>query len=184
MEPRSFRFVSSARHLYLSPAIYSILFSDRVSITFGAMGHSGGLTACSAWCDCQFKKKPPGLSSCPNVHVSSPGKRFALSSPHFWWSLSLFQTYLFIVFTHYFVRAPHIIVRLVGVLFLLPEPMQQRSDCRGLKYSPSGFATYSGSDILKIAESRWVYTANSPTQFYTRKTVHSIAQLFFGSAST
>jgi hypothetical protein len=37
MEPRSFHFVSSARYLYLGPAIYSILFSDRVSIPFGAM---------------------------------------------------------------------------------------------------------------------------------------------------
>jgi hypothetical protein len=100
-------FVSSARYLAMASPLTShfVLFSDHASVSFGAIGHSGGLTACSTWRDVPIKTGLSSWTTPSNVHVSSPGKRFALSS------LTIFD-------------CSHLTLRLIYLIYSHPIPFE------------------------------------------------------------
>ena len=74
MEPRSPYLVSSAPYFYRGLATHPNLPSGCTSASFGAIGHSGGLTAHSTWRDLIKNLGYRRGRFFSNLHVSSPGR--------------------------------------------------------------------------------------------------------------
>jgi len=100
MEPHSFQLVSSARYFYHGLAIHPNLLSGCASVSFGAIRHSGGLTARSTWHDLI-----KNLGYCCG--------QFSLTS------MSLAQVSALHYYFLHFSDCPHLVFRLIYLLYPL-----------------------------------------------------------------